>query len=108
MLLSRLTLRANGKDRATVATFSFCIDRSLLNAFCPGDTLHLVRTGCGGLGLSLIREGRLIVAIGAVNAVPQENSSAFTIPPKPSKKRNVRSARSIVTSCFGNCRSSFE
>jgi hypothetical protein len=65
-----LTLRANGKDRAGVAAFSFCRDSNLVNGFRPGDTLHVARTRCGGLGLSLIRDGRLVVAIGAVDAVP--------------------------------------
>lgn len=80
VLLSRLTLRANGKDRATVAAFSFCIDRGLINAFCPGDTLHLARTRCGGIGLSLLRDWRLVVAIGAVNAVPHGNTVSARCP----------------------------
>lgn len=80
VMLSRLTLRASGKDRATVAAFSFCIDRGLVNAFCPGDTLHLARTACGDLGLSLIRDGRLVVAIGAVNAVPQGSTVSVGCP----------------------------
>jgi hypothetical protein len=73
VLLSRLTLRAIEEDRASVAAFSFCIDSILLKAFRPGDTLHLARTGSGGLGMSLIRDGRLVFAIGAVDAVPHGN-----------------------------------
>jgi hypothetical protein len=80
VLLSRLTLRANGKDRATLAAFSLCIDRGLLRAFRPGDTLHLARTARGGLGLSLIREGRLVVAVGAVDAVPQGRTVSARCP----------------------------
>ena len=78
--LSRLTLRANGQDRATAAAFSFCIDRILLNAFRPGDSLHMARTARGGLGLSLIRDGRLVVAIGAVDAVPHGSTVSARYP----------------------------
>jgi hypothetical protein len=47
-------------------------------AFEPGDTLHLARTHSGGVGLSLSRDGRLVVAVGAVSAVPLENVKAAT------------------------------
>jgi hypothetical protein len=47
-------------------------------AFEPGDTLHLAGTWRGGVGLSLLRDGRLVVAVGAVSAVPLENVKANT------------------------------
>jgi hypothetical protein len=68
--LSQVTLRASVKHRATVAAFSFCMDRALAASFRSGDVVHLARTSCGGLGLSLLRGTRLIAAIGAVTAVP--------------------------------------
>ena len=80
VLLSRLTLRADSKDRATIAAFSFCVDRALISSFRPGDVLHVTRTACGGLGLSVIREGRLLAAVGAVTAVPLGESVRVRIP----------------------------
>jgi hypothetical protein len=72
VLLSRLTLRAGAKDRATVAAFSFCVDQALTRAWRVGDVLHVARTSCGGLGLSVVRGSRLVMAIGAVTAVPHD------------------------------------
>lgn len=80
VLLSRLTLRASSNDRASRPVFSFCLDRSLLNAFRPGDTLHLARTECGGLGLSLIRHEQLVFAVGAVTAVPHGVNASLRFP----------------------------
>jgi hypothetical protein len=80
VLLSRLTLRADGKDRATVAAFSFCVDQALTRSFRPGDIVHLARTACGGLGLSVIRGERLVAAAGAVTAVPCGESVQVGLP----------------------------
>ena len=80
VLLSRLTLRADSKDHATIAVFSFCVDRALTSSFHPGDVLHVARTSCGGLGLSVIRQGRLLAAVGAVTAVPHGESVSVRIP----------------------------
>lgn len=68
--LSRLTLRADGRERAAVAAFSFCVDQSLLQAMRPGDHLYLTRTLCAGLGLSIVRDERLVAAAGALTHVP--------------------------------------
>jgi hypothetical protein len=70
VLLRRLILRADAKDRASVAAFSFCVDQALASAFRPGDLLYIARTGCAGLGLSVIRAGQLVAAVGAITAVP--------------------------------------
>ena len=56
VFLSRLTLKAGSKDRATVASFSFCVDQALTRSWRAGDVLHIARTGCGGLGLSVVRD----------------------------------------------------
>lgn len=80
VLLSRMTLRADGKDRASVAAFSFCVDQALTNAFRPGDVLYIASTACGGLGLSVVRGGRLVAAVGAVTAVPHGESVSVRIP----------------------------
>jgi hypothetical protein len=70
VLRSRLTLRAAANGRAAVAAFSFCVDQALTRSWRVGDVLHVARTSCGGLGLSVVRGNRLIAAIGAVTAVP--------------------------------------
>lgn len=67
---SRLTLRAAGRERASVAAFSFCVDQALTRSWRAGDVLHVVRTSRGGLGLSVVRGSRLVAACGAVTAVP--------------------------------------
>ena len=42
--------------------------------------VYLSRTSCGGLGLSAVREGSLIFAVGAVTAVPLGRSVTTRIP----------------------------
>jgi len=78
VLRSQLTLRASGKDHATVRAASIYVDRDLISAAIGGDELHISRTGCGGVGISLLRSGCLIFAVGAVSAVPLGNVKAGT------------------------------
>ena len=70
VLLSRMILRADAKDGASVAAFSFCMDQALVRTFRPGDVSYITRTACAGLGLSVIRAGQLVAAVGAITAVP--------------------------------------
>jgi hypothetical protein len=70
VLRSRLTLRAASKTNAAASSASFHLDRSVVAAMRPGDVFHVARTPCAGLGMSLVREGRLVFALGAVTAVP--------------------------------------
>ena len=70
VMRSCITLTAPARRQATVAQASFHLDRAVTSSFRPGDVIHLARTGCGGLGLSAIRGGELVVAVGAVTAVP--------------------------------------
>ncbi len=70
VLRSRISLVAEGKGQATVAEASMHVDKSLISCCRPGDSIHLVRTECGGLGISIIRHGELVVAVGAITAVP--------------------------------------
>jgi hypothetical protein len=67
---AQLTLLAGGREGATVASASFHIDMGLINSLRPADTIHLVRTGSGGLAISVIRVGILAAAAGAITAVP--------------------------------------
>jgi hypothetical protein len=70
VLRSCLTLRAAAKNGATVSSASFHLDRGIMKALRPGDAIHMARTPCGGLGFSVVRGGHLVVALGAVTAVP--------------------------------------
>jgi hypothetical protein len=70
VLRSRLTLTASTRNYAQVASAAFHVDRALTMALSPGDMLCLARTACGGLALSIIRNGQLVAAAGAVSAVP--------------------------------------
>jgi hypothetical protein len=63
----RLTLISANKSKTTLA---FEVDRDLMKAFDIGDVFHIARTDSGGTGLSLIRNEKLVFAVGAVSAVP--------------------------------------
>lgn len=67
---SCLRLTASGTQYASVADVCFFLDRGVISALHPGDLLHMVRTGCGGTGVSAIRSDQLIFAVGAITAVP--------------------------------------
>lgn len=67
---SRLTLRAGRRRRAQVRAAHLHVARTLTAVLQPGDVLHLARTWCAGLGLSVLRGGRLVAAAGAIHAVP--------------------------------------
>jgi hypothetical protein len=66
----RLVLVASGKLNSRVRNASFAIGNAVPLAARPGDRLYLVRTGLGGIGLSLLRQERVVLAIGAIAAVP--------------------------------------
>jgi len=63
-------LTASGRERASVACASFELDPALIGVFREGDCVSLVRTETTGLGVSLLRDGELVFAIGAATAVP--------------------------------------
>lgn len=69
-LYARITLHATDRPNATVAGVSFSVERGLVRVLRPGDVLHLSRTPCGGLGISIIRDSYLVAAAGAVQSVP--------------------------------------
>ena len=80
VLRSRMTLSASKKNLASVRAVSFHVDRSLTLAWRPGDLVHLSRTNCCGLGISVIREGILVVAVGAITSVPLGSGVQARIP----------------------------
>ena len=68
--LCRVTLTAGEKKHATASSFSFSVDRALVAMLRANDVLYIGRTHCAGLGLSILRDGELIAAAGAVTCVP--------------------------------------
>jgi hypothetical protein len=69
-LYARITLTAADKGEALVSRVSFSVERGLVRVLRPGDLLHVSRTTCGGIGLSIVRDDRLIAAAGAITDVP--------------------------------------
>jgi hypothetical protein len=65
----RLVITASGPQGALVASASFRVVAALMKTLRGGDVLRLVRVGSGDVGLAILREDRLLVAIGAASAV---------------------------------------
>jgi hypothetical protein len=70
VLRSELRLVATDKECASVSTVSYFLDRALVNVLRAGDVFHMAGTGCGGLGISALRQDKLIFAVGQISAVP--------------------------------------
>jgi hypothetical protein len=70
MTQSCLTLSASSRDNATASDASFHVDRELTLLLQPGDVLHLSYSCMWGTGLSLLRQGRLVFAVGAILGLP--------------------------------------
>ena len=66
----RLVLIAAAEHNASARNMSAPIGDAVHLAAQPGDRLYVIRTGAGAIGLSLLREERLVLAIGCVTAVP--------------------------------------
>jgi len=77
---AEIRLVASDKKYASRKTASYFVDQVLLRVLRPGDVFHIARTGCGGVGLSAIREGKLLFAVGAVGAVPLGSEVSVKIP----------------------------
>jgi len=69
VMRSRITLTASTREDATAAAISLYVDRDLISQLQPGDNVHISRTACACLGLSILRGGKLLAGIGAVSAV---------------------------------------
>ena len=83
---AEIRLVASDKKHASCETASYFVDRVLLRVLRPGDVFHIARTGCGGVGVSAIREGKLLFAAGAVGSVPLGSEISVTIPYELLKK----------------------
>jgi hypothetical protein len=67
----RSELRFVSTDKQyTERSVSYYLDRVLVHTMRPGDVFHMARTGCGGLGVSALRQDNLIFAAGEISAVP--------------------------------------
>lgn len=66
----RLVVFTSEKHRASVRHASCLIGDAVNLTARPNDRLYLSRTGTGDIGLSVLRQQNLIIAIGAVTAVP--------------------------------------
>lgn len=67
---SRITINATTRTHARVKSATFHVDSVLPRLLRPRDRLFLARTHCAGIGLSILRGERLVVAVGVVPAVP--------------------------------------
>ncbi len=70
VMRSQITISAPAQERAGVREASFHVDKALTSLMKQGDQVHLSRTAGGCLGLSVLRAGELVVAVGAIAAVP--------------------------------------
>src|SRR5262249_50707438 len=77
---SEIQLLAAEKKYASYQTASYFLDKTLVRVLRPGDVFHITRTSCGGVGVSAIRQGNLIFAVGAVTAVPLGSDVSVKIP----------------------------
>lgn len=65
-----MVLIASSRSAASIRWFSFPVGDVVFRVAQAGDVLNLVRTGSGDLGLSILREDRAVLALGAIAAVP--------------------------------------
>ena len=70
VLRSRITMTAATRSHARVRSATFHVDSALSTLLQPRDRVFFGRTDCGGVGMSVVRDGRLVVAVGAVSSVP--------------------------------------
>ena len=78
----RVVLVASEQHKAGNRNVSFPIGDAVNLVAQPDDELYLVRTGGGGIALSILRERKLILAIGAVSEVPLGEVVQMRFPPE--------------------------
>ena len=66
----QLVLETASRHRAQVRSAALEIDRSLIKGLRSGDVLTLIRTGTADIGISVLRNAQLMVAVGAVTVAP--------------------------------------
>lgn len=80
VMRSKITLTATEKKFATVNSAYFYIDKDLTSALRAGDVMSMTRTMSAGLGISVIRDNQLIVALGAATSVPLGTNVLAQVP----------------------------
>jgi len=73
---SQLVLEASGRHRAQICRASLELDELLIAGLQGADVVTLVRTGTADIGVSILRGAQLMVAVGAVTAIPLGDSVA--------------------------------
>jgi hypothetical protein len=63
-------MSARRMDGAGVRTATFHVESTVVERLAPGDVLHLLCTDNGDLGVSVLRGGQLVTAIGPLAAMP--------------------------------------
>ena len=76
---TRITLKSSG-ILSRKSEYSFPVDRALARMLRPADVIHISRDGCAGLGLSVLRDGELVAAVGAVTHVVLGNEISVRTP----------------------------
>jgi hypothetical protein len=77
-----VTLTASSRDRARCRVASFEVAPGLLSCLRAGDTLRVARSGVGGVSLSVSRDHRTLLAVGAASRFPLE-SLVVSVGPDP-------------------------
>lgn len=65
-----VTLRARRMDGAGVRAVTFHLESTVVERMNPGDQLHLVRRRDATFGFSLLRAGRVVMAVGPLHGLP--------------------------------------
>lgn len=87
-----LVLEAPSQFRSQIRSATFQLAESLIADFQGGDLFWLVRTVTADIGVSLLRDNRLIVAAGAVTITPLGDSVSVLSGPEFDVSRRVREA----------------
>lgn len=77
---TEIQLVASDEEHASSDTVSYFLDKRLVSVLRPGDVFHIVRTSCGGVGVSALRLGKLVFAVGQATAVPLGYGISVKIP----------------------------
>ena len=64
----------------TFAYVAVVPESGIASLLSPRDTLFMARNSCGGLALSMVRDGQLVAAVGAISDVPLGDLIRVRIP----------------------------
>ena len=66
----RIAVVAADRNNATIREASFAAGDAVMTCIRAGDVAHISRSSAGGVGISIIRDNQLILALGAASEVP--------------------------------------